>query len=246
MKFAHCLVLLAACLSARSAAGEDDLSVLKPGAAEAFESWLRQEFAALTARRTAAFETMLKSRSAGATWQAERREFFLRQIGGLPERTPLNPQIVGTLDGDGYRVEKIVLETRPKFHLTANLYLPKSPAPWPAVLIACGHSHEGKAVGQYQRACILLARHGMAAVCYDPIGQGERYQMLDSAGGHAAFVDAAHIATPHPMVRHLCTTEHTMIGLGSALVGENVAGFRIWDGMRRDRLSAKPQRHSRR
>ena len=58
---------------------------------------------------------------------------------------------------------------------------------------------------------------------------------------HAAFVDAPHVPTPHPMVRLLCTTEHTMIGLGSALIGGNVAQFRIWDGMRViDYLQSRP------
>ncbi|MBA4017211.1 MAG: hypothetical protein C0483_08565 [Pirellula sp.] len=231
-------LLVSLWLPFRAHAGDDLDALVAPNAsaqqtpAAAFEAWLRHEFDLQVTRRSAAFETMIKSRTASAAWQAERRAFFLRQIGGLPERTPLNPLIVGKLEGDGYRVEKILLESRPKFHVAANLYLPKSPPPWPAVLVACGHSHEGKAVGQYQRVCILLARHGMAAVCYDPIGQGERYQMLDSVREHTAFVDAPHIATPHPMVRHLCTTEHTMIGLGSALVGDNVAQFRIWDGMR--------------
>jgi hypothetical protein len=67
------------------------------------------------------------------------------------------------------------------------LYLPDTPPPWPAVLVPCGHSHDGKAAGQYQLICMLLARHGMAAMCYDPIGQGERYQMLDLAKERAVL-----------------------------------------------------------
>jgi len=212
----------------------DVLSTTPDGVApgKQLEQWLKNEFYKQVEHRSAAFEKMLKSEVACRAWQAERREFFTRQIGGFPERTPLNPQIVGTLQGKGYRVEKLLLETRPSFHLTANLYLPESSPPWPAVLVPCGHSHDGKAVGQYQRVCILLARNGMAAVCYDPIGQGERYQMLDLAQQRTAFDDAKHVPTPHPNVRFLCTTEHTMIGWSSALLGANVAQFRIWDGMR--------------
>jgi dienelactone hydrolase len=112
------------------------------------------------------------------------------------------------------------------------LYLPDTPPPWPAVLVPCGHSHEGKAVGQYQLICMLLARHGMAALCYDPIGQGERYQMLDLAKERTVFDDAPHVKVPHPNVRLMCTTEHTMTGISSALIGANAAQFRIWDGMR--------------
>lgn len=215
----------------------EDLTVLKPDAdgappEQALEQWLRREFVTMTEQRSAAFEKMIKSATAGRDWQEQRRNFFLDRIGGLPERTPLNPQITGTLQGKGYRVEKIILETRPSFHLTANLYLPDTPPPWPAVLVPCGHSHDGKAAGQYQLICMLLARHGMAAMCYDPIGQGERYQILDTTREHTVFDDAPQVKVPHPSVRLMCTTEHTMIGLGSALIGANVAQFRIWDGMR--------------
>lgn len=220
-----------------SLADAEDLTVLKPtpdGVApeRQFEIWLNKEFGALVDRRSAAFEKAIKSAAACKAWQEERRKFFIERIGGFPDRTPLNPEITGTLTGKGYRVEKIILETRPSFHLTANLYLPDSPPPWPAVLVPCGHSHEGKAVGQYQLICMLLARHGMAAMCYDPVGQGERYQILDTAGAHDVFDDAPHVKTPHPGARLMCTTEHTMMGISSALIGANVAQFRIWDGMR--------------
>jgi dienelactone hydrolase len=210
-------------------------------AAQEFEQWLRSEFESLVAKRTAAFNQMIQSGAEGRKWQRDRREFFLRQIGGLPERTPLNPRVVGTLQGTGYRVEKIILETRPGFHLTANFYLPETPGPWPGVLVPCGHSHEGKAVGQYQLISRLLARNGMAAICYDPVGQGERYQVLDTAKSHATFEEAPHIKTPHPNARLTCTTEHTLLGISSALLGANVAQFRIWDGMRViDYLQSRP------
>lgn len=237
MKRLEFVLLFALLLTTLRSAAAENLTVLMPTAdgivpGKQLERWLKNEFYRLVDRRSSAFEKMLKSEAACRAWQTERREFFLRQIGGLPERTPLHPQVVGKLQGDGYRAEKIVLESRPNFHLTANLYLPESSPPWPAVLVPCGHSHEGKAAGQYQRVCILLARNGLAAICYDPIGQGERYQMLDLAHQRKVFDDAQHVPTPHPNVRFMCTTEHTMIGLSSALLGANVAQFRIWDGMR--------------
>ncbi|MCC6510083.1 MAG: alpha/beta hydrolase, partial [Pirellulaceae bacterium] len=221
----------------------DPLTVLDPSIkpADAYEQWLLGEFDRLCSQRSAAFEVMIKSEAACLAWQQERRAFFLERIGGLPERTPLNPQIMGQLQGQGYRVQKIILETRPAFHLTGNLYLPETPAPWPAVLVPCGHSHDGKASGQYQLICMLLARHGMAALCYDPIGQGERYQLLDPTKERLVFDDAPHVKVPHPNVRLMCTTEHTMTGISSALIGANVAQFRIWDGMRViDYLQGRP------
>jgi dienelactone hydrolase len=147
--------------------------------------------------------------------QKEMRAFFLRSLGALPERTPLTPRRVGMLKRDGYRIEKVIFESRPDHHVTANFYVPEASGLVPGVLLPCGHSDNGKAYADYQRACILLARNGFAVLCYDPIGQGERYQMLD--------------AQKKPVIRG--TTEHTMAGLGALLVGRQLASYRVWDGM---------------
>jgi dienelactone hydrolase len=239
-------IVLASVLAASSVLAAEDLSVLKGAAdgtapSQQLERWLKGESYRLIERRTVAVE-QLKGVADSRLWQEQRRTFFLKQIGGLPERTPLNPQIVGTLEGKGYRIEKIIFESRPGFHVTANLYLPVTPPPWPAVIVPVGHSHDGKAWPSYQRTCILLARNGMAAMCYDPVGQGERYQMLDLAHARTHFVDSGgRTAVPHPNVQYLCTIEHTHIGLGCALLGANVAQYRIWDGMRAiDYLQSRP------
>ena len=55
----------------------------------------------------------------------------------------------------------------------------------------------------------------MAALCFDPIGQGERVQWLDATGRPALTGS---------------TTEHTLVGIGALLVGRHAAGYRIWDG----------------
>jgi len=157
--------------------------------------------------------------------QKDLRAFLLRSLGDMPGRTPLNPRIAGTLQRDGYRVEKVIFESRPDHHVTANLYVPEGKPPFPGVLVPCGHSDNGKAYEGYQRACILLAKNGMAVLCYDPIGQGERFQLLDDKG--------------KPVVRG--TTEHTMAGIGALLVGRQLASYRIWDGFRAlDYLAGRP------
>jgi dienelactone hydrolase len=154
------------------------------------------------------------------------REFFLRSLGDFPARSALNPQVAGTIRRDGYRVERVIFESRPDHHVTANFYLPDGKPPFPGVLLPCGHSDNGKAAEAYQRACILLAKSGMAVLCYDPIGQGERFQLLDSMG--------------KPVIRG--TTEHTMAGIGALLVGRQEASYRIWDGFRAlDYLESRPE-----
>jgi dienelactone hydrolase len=161
---------------------------------------------------------------------AKRREslraLFLASLGDLPERTPFSAKVVGTLRREGYRVEKVIFESRPQHHMTANFYVPDSKPPYPGILLSCGHSDNGKAYEQYQRVAILLAKNGMAVLCYDPMGQGERYQRLDEKG--------------KPVIRG--TTEHTMAGIGALLVGRQEASYMVWDGLRAlDYLAGRPE-----
>jgi dienelactone hydrolase len=177
---------------------------------------LQRDALQLLAQRRQAFEK-LQTPDQCRAWQAERRQRFEVAIGEFPERCPLEPQIVGQLEGDGYRVEKIILQSRPGHHVTAALFLPEGTGPFPAVLVACGHSRTAKASDYNQAMCIALSQHGVAALCYDPIGQGERSQQIDAEG--------------RP-VQSGTTTEHFLIGAGSILVGRNTAHYRIYDGMR--------------
>ncbi len=156
------------------------------------------------------------------------RGFFLSSLGKFPERTPLNPRVIETRTCDGYRREKIIFESRPDHHVTAVLYLPESEPPYPGVLVPCGHSANGKAYEGYQRMCILLAKNGIAAFCFDPIGQGERVQKLDEKG--------------KPAIKEGSTTEHTMAGIGAILVGRQAASYRVWDAIRAlDYLASRPE-----
>src|SRR5262249_14625383 len=113
-----------------------------------------------------------------------------------------------------YRIEKVLYESQPGHVVTADLYLPDGTPPYPAVLLPAGHSADGKA--ENQRPATLLALNGIAALCYDPIGEGERYQFLD--------------ADREPRSRS--TTEHTLLDAGCIPLGRNTATYRIWDGMR--------------
>ena len=54
--------------------------------------------------------------------QAEIRQYFGTHLGPWPEKTPLNVEVTGTIEKDGYRVEKIVFESMPGFHVTGALF----------------------------------------------------------------------------------------------------------------------------
>jgi len=154
-----------------------------------------------------------------ATRQRLIRETVLRGIGGFPaERTPLNARLTGTLERDGYRVEKLIFESRPRFYVTANVYVPTGiPGPFPAVLGCMGHYEEGKAFEEAQRLYIGLAKRGFLVLTYDPPDQGERKGYLDPATGQPL------LAT--------CPEGHTMAGLQSLLIGRNFAHYELWDGI---------------
>jgi dienelactone hydrolase len=162
-----------------------------------------------------------------AKYQKRLREKFIEAIGGLPDRTPLNPQITGVISRDGYRVEKVIFESQPKHYVTALLFLPihkEHNPPYPGVLVPCGHSSNGKAYESYQSVGALLALNGMAALVFDPIDQGERGQLISE------------------LPRLSGTKAHTMLGVGSILLGRNTARFEIWDGMRAiDYLQSRPE-----
>ena len=159
--------------------------------------------------------------------QESLRAKFIEALGGFPEKTPLNARVVGTVKGDGFRVEKVIYESRPDHHVTGNLYIPEGKGPFPGVLVPCGHSDKGKAEEAYQRISLLLVKNGFVVLCYDPIGQGERMQLINAEGKAAIKGN---------------TTEHTMSGIGALLVGWSCASFRIWDGIRSiDYLASRPE-----
>ena len=221
-----CLVITMLC----SAPAEEDLMCLKPQSGEPaattlfYASLQQQAYAALDRRQTTYEE--LKTEEQIKAYQERLRKVFVEQLGGFPERTPLNGRVVGKLPADRYQIEKVIFESQPRHHVTATLYLPSGQPPYPAVLVSSGHSRPGKAADYNQRFGIVLARNGIAALCYDPIGQGERSQIL-TADGKPQFTST--------------TTEHFLVGVGSILVGGNTARYRIWDGMRAiDYLVSRP------
>jgi cephalosporin-C deacetylase-like acetyl esterase len=220
------LVFAIACSVAVIAAttvAEDELRVLPPGDGELVYQQLLGVFDQQAAVRKDAVAAALESPVALAARQARLLHNLRQLVGPLPERTPLNARTIDVIDGEGYRIERVLFESRPRHHVTANLYLPDDCSkPVPGVLVPCGHSDNGKASEAYQSVCVLLALNGCAALIYDPIGQGERHQL------------------PEPIVHG--TNEHTLVGVGALLVGWNTATFRIWDGLRSmDYLASRPE-----
>lgn len=149
-------------------------------------------------------------------------------IGGMPDRTPLNARVTGTMDRGPYRIENIVFESFPKVYVTANLYIPTGgKPPYPAILAPVGHSENGKAYHYYQHLYQNLARQGYVVLSYDPFGQGERLQYTDPKTGRSLYGP---------------TGEHTQAGRPMVLMGESFALYCAWDGIRGlDYLVSRPE-----
>jgi len=217
-----CLVSFSSLVRPQTAQDLDFLSGQTDGRdlRQALGDYLRREAAALRPRR--------EGQDPAARKQLLRAK-FLEGIGGLPERTPLNAKVAGVIDHDGYKIEKIIFESQPRFYVTANLYLPKSGSPpYPAILFPLGHEPGGKAYPVWQQLLVTFAQRGYVALAWDPAGQGERIQMFDSAFEGSILRSS--------------TLEHTEQGIQCLLAGDAFARYTVWDGIRAlDYLLSRPE-----
>ena len=220
-------LLTALLLTASLHAADDTLSVLPAELADGPKTLMLHRYLlkhandALDAREKA-FEK-IKTADEARAYQQRMREFFIERLGGFPERMPLEARTMGVIERDGYRVDKVIFASRPGMHVTGLLFLPPGKGPFPGVLVPCGHSGSGKGEEKYQRVCIALAKQGMVAFCYDPLGQGERHQARLPTG-----------KTTGP--------NHTVLGVSCIPIGTGFAQFRIWDGVRAlDYLASRPE-----
>ena len=162
------------------------------------------------------------------------RETFWKLAGGMPQRTPLNTRTVGAFERAGYRVEKLVYESVPNFHIAANLYIPTArQPPYPGVLFQMGHTRNGKAGDTYQRCCQGLVKLGYLVLGFDPMGQGERVYYPDASG------QRSRLASPD--------SEHTTPGKQMLLNGDTATRMQVWDAVRSlDVLASHPLADARR
>src|SRR5207248_1328386 len=85
---------------------------------DAFDNLLRQQALARHAKDTP--PTTRKD------WQQRRarlREAMFAAMGPFPDQPcPLEPKVLGGLERDGYRIEKLIFQSRPDVWVTANAY----------------------------------------------------------------------------------------------------------------------------
>jgi dienelactone hydrolase len=118
----------------------------------------------------------------------ERAAFLRKQIlasAGLlpmPAKRPLNAQVFGKLERQGYTIEKVLLETIPGFYLGGNLYRPLGrKGPFPGIVSPHGHWDYGRLENtptvSVPGRCINLAKQGFVVFSYDMIGYNDTTQV---------------------------------------------------------------------
>ena len=159
-----------------------------------------------------------------AQWK-ERQQWTKRTLhevlGPLPEKTPLNAKVIRAIEKDYYRVEHIVYESQPQFYVTSSLFIPNSLKrrdKAPVIIYCSGHAVEGYRSQVYQHVILNLVKKGFIVFAFDPVGQGERLEYLDSGSGKSS------VGGP--------TSEHSYPGSQAFLSGNSQARYMIWDGIR--------------
>ncbi|HUT32911.1 MAG TPA: hypothetical protein VNE39_05485 [Planctomycetota bacterium] len=164
-------------------------------------------------RRDAAEWAKVQSRADWERFRDARLKALRDSLGTFPPvPTSLDAEATKTLDGDGYRIECLVFETRPGLIATANLYVPQPLRPkMPGFLLVHSH-HNPKEQSELQDMGVLWSRLGCLVLVPDQISHGERRQQP-----FAGREDYRH---------------RMALGMQLHLVGESLMGWMAWDLMR--------------
>jgi dienelactone hydrolase len=140
--------------------------------------------------------------------------------------------ITKTIEGEGYKIENTVFESRPGLWVTANVYRPAKPVKsMPGILIIHSH-HNPKHEGELQDMGVTWARAGCYVLVMDQLGHGERRSH--------PFNDAKSYAEPFRVSRQDYFFRFNL-GMQLSLIGESLIGWMVWDVMRGvDLLLQKP------
>jgi len=179
---------------------------------------------AASLRETQAWQAV-KTRADWEKFRDERIGALQRALGQFPPvPKDLQVRVTGKVAGDGYRIHNLVYETRPGLVVTANLYLPASPAKaMPGILISHSH-HNPKTQAELQDMGMTWARQGCLVLVPDHLGHGERRQhpFIDAR----SYPDAEfRVGRQDVYFRHNTSQQ-------LHLVGESLMGWLVWDLMR--------------
>jgi dienelactone hydrolase len=156
-------------------------------------------------------------------WDVRRRELrgqLAERLKLTEDATPVDFRVHRSIAREGYRIDLVSYASgSPEIRVTAALYVPDGPGPFPAVLNLHGHWQQGHLAARVQERGHVLAQHGFVVLSPDAPGTGERSVgegLLRYHGGAA--------------------------GAGLYLIGDSLLGWQVRDNRRAiDVLCARPQ-----
>lgn len=161
----------------------------------------------------------VKTRAQWQQRQQEKKAAMWKQIGEFKEKTPLNTKTTSVVQKDGFRIENVIYESLPGYYVTASLFIPDAATtPAPAILFCSGHSALAYRRDVYQLPLQNLVKKGFVVLAIDPVSQGERLQYLNPSTGESEIGSS--------------TKEHSYPAVQSFLIGQSVARYFVWDGIR--------------
>jgi cephalosporin-C deacetylase-like acetyl esterase len=201
-------------------------------AAKLLQADARARRDAVNARESEAW-TKIRSRADWEKYRDVRLDALRKSLGTFPDPPgKLNVRITGKIDGDGYRIENIVFESRPGWYVTANLYVPAELAKSMPGILICHSHHHPKWEGELQDMGMTWARQGCMVLIMDQLGHGERRQhpFVDDKSFPEKF-------RPSRQDYYFRFNE----GMQLHLIGDSLIGWMGWDLMRGvDLLLARP------
>ena len=188
---------------------------------------------------------------AWTTRRNDLRRAMLDAMGPVPEKDcPLEPRVLGVLKRAGYRIERLIFQSRPDVWVTANMYTP-DPAKdkLPAVLVVHGHWSGARRDPVVQARCLGLVQLGFAVLAVDAFGAGERYTRPAAGTYHGSLYGTTLWPSGHTLlgmqvydnkraVDYLCTrpeVDPRKLGITGASGGGNQS---MYAGAVDDRLGA--------
>ena len=139
---------------------------------------LTSSFQSFVQKQALSYREIDRSPTSIAEWNERRvklRHELAKAFGGFPSSDcELESRKLGEFQRDGYRVEKIVFQTRPGIWMTANAYVPDKPGKLPAILHVHGHWAGAKQDPVVQSRCIGCVKLGFFVLSVDAFGSGER------------------------------------------------------------------------
>ncbi len=111
-------------------------------------------------------------------WDAYRSRLVARFRAAFPEELfemrgrAVKAEPVARFDREGYALETLRFESMWGWQANAHVCIPAGKGPWPAVVVPCGHAP--KTLADHQVPPVVLARHGLVSILFDPPGMGEK------------------------------------------------------------------------